>query len=671
MNQIIFQIFDVSINSSLIEWEYQLKNISKANGHWMLISPIQPPYNPNNSEWFMSYQPLSYQLTDETKKNLCRLTELANLYNVKVIVDVVWNHTSLQIYNEKTKYKYHPKNVLNADPNNMYPDELSFVWMNEILPDLNTQLQDVRNEAKIAIDTYRNCGVSGFRIDSGPYIDGEFFDFVFQSSPKNELHLYEIFLNNYSNYTDWMIARIKNDNAQVVFYYFNSLFEFVNSLNNFESNEQPIVQYFPPSIHFMTSILDHDIILNISNYNLYDLYTYFCIFLYFHQNKYILYGIYNKENSPNIFLWQRILFNWDNYFGTVEKIINAKLESPKVMGILTSKNNGQNGQFPVLECSVGRNCKMLINLSRNGQSSITSLPLNEVFPEKPYNLISLLTNLQLNEKDYNSETQQIFIPPSSFSITKNNNGYSNKTIPVVFFWYQGIDAIPEFVSNVFQEWLTFSKTNKDIQPLFYDRNIIENILSPTALEIVNLLEKNIPVPQVYAAVSDYVRWVLLRYLGGGVYLDTDTFPSQTSIYALNAFNEYDYILLGRESKYNINNAVIIVPPSRMDSLENIILALQESIIQNICLVNDQNICLPEEDIIKPYYFIKTDNKISVWILLNTGPYFLSTYLYENPDPNILILNYTWFYFSYPSTDKSNGKNMSLFQHIYSGYWNPS
>lgn len=72
-------------------------------------------------------------------------------------MDVVWNQTSSTIYKETTKYRYHEERV--ADSTTFYPQKiLSRLWESAGLPDLKTELFEIREEGYQAVQKYRRCG---------------------------------------------------------------------------------------------------------------------------------------------------------------------------------------------------------------------------------------------------------------------------------------------------------------------------------------------------------------------------------------------------------------------------------------------------------------------------------------------------------------------------------
>lgn len=416
----IFMIFDLSIDQ-LKPWEEHFMNARKAKGKWILVSPIQLFEN-YNSNWWSHYQPLKYELTLKTMSKLKCLCQLAREYGLNIMIDVVWNQTSLTVYTEATKYRYHEERI--AEPNVLYPQEiLSRLWQSSGLPDLKTELQEIKDEAITAVRQMRQCGVKGFRIDSAIWIDGDFFNDVFADSPPDELHLYEVFVREYiPSYLEWMDQRRKNDPANVIFYWFRTYYEINDTLNAFLNGTVSSfeLQFFP-SQDLMMSVLDYDIIQFAQQNNLYNLFQYFLILLYLQDTSYFMYTIVSYENSPNIPFQQSCLFNWFNYFQQVVPVLRSKKHTGVSVGTLSTffyPDTDLSNTLPLLIGKRNETDCLLVNFKSTFSNSVSSIPCTDLYPRwsaqsKLYGLLSqqLLTDL-------NYANGYIYCPENAYTIIR-------------------------------------------------------------------------------------------------------------------------------------------------------------------------------------------------------------------------------------------------------------
>jgi hypothetical protein len=429
-NQPIFMIFDLALDDP--SWDYHFSQAQRAHGEWVLVSPIQP-YQSYNSNWWSHYQPLSYEITPKTKRQLKRLCEKAASYGLKIMVDVVWNQTSLTVYTDATKYRYHEENI--ANPDILYPQKiLSHLWESSGLPDLKTELQEIREEGRRAVKTYRDAGVQGFRIDSGIWIDGDFFNFVFQNSPKCELHLYEVFVAKYYPYVEWMKERIKNDACKVIFYYFNPYYKMDGTLTDFlDGTISTFRQVYLPSRHLMNSVLDHDLVQYFKKDDLFNLFQYFLYVEFLQDTQYFMYTITTYQNSPNILFQQRTLFNWENYFGSVEPLLQIKKKLSRIPGTFTTfyyPGTDLSTTLPLLVGSRGPYDKMLVNFQSNFSDSVTSIPYDNLFPRQNNNnltLYGLISKTILGDKEY--ENGYIYCPENAFTLLEKISPCCPSNVP--------------------------------------------------------------------------------------------------------------------------------------------------------------------------------------------------------------------------------------------------
>jgi len=655
MNNPIFRIFDLDLNSD--QWDYHLDNVVKANGKYVLINPIQPVLQDTPESW-NKYQPLDLNIDEQTKTDLVILCSKAMSKGIKIIVDVIWNHTHITEYNDETKHLYNEKNIKDGF-SDVDPNELKELWMSNQLPKLNTTLMKNKNDALNAIETYRSCGVKGFRIDSANYIDDTFFDYVFKGSPKDEIHIYEIWIHDYQPYNIMMINRIQNDGCEVVFYNYKSFTEINNLVENILSNTgKREIQTFPPSEHLMNSILDQDLIMQFNKDRPLYLYMYFILSTFIQNDKYFIYSIFSTHGNTDNILIQDLLFNWENYFKTIQPILDIKTKLPKVIGQIECFINdyNTNNNVPILVGSVGKNCKILINLTNNQDNKISSHYLFNDQLSK-LNIKNLITNKKMNEE--NIKDNYIIIPRNSYTIIKNDISIRRNKINIIMFWYQGEDGLSDLAKKSVAVWSKFKNGNL----IFLHRENIHTYLSSDEMKVIYFLENKIEPPYIYAAISDFIRWIILKKIGGGMYIDCDIFPTSTTIYLINCYYEYDNIIMGKEPSTFVNNAVIIVNPS----VVNIINIICEKMIYNIYYneVTENN----ANDI--PYF---NDNPYFNWILMNTGPIFMKNIIDDGTldKSKLLLLDPLWLYSTYVNKIKIKsdkcGHNLGVIQHCYASEW---
>lgn len=669
MNNPIFRIFDIDLNSD--QWDYHFDNVLKANGKYVLINPIQPVLK-NTPEWWNKYQPLDLNIDHQTEVDLEILCHKAYMKGLKIVVDVVWNHTNIAQYKHHRRHLYVDKNIKEGILD-MNPEDLHHVWMSDQLPKLNTHLKKNKQDTLKAIETYRRCGVKGFRIDSANYIDDSFYDYVFQDSPKDEIHIYEIWVNDYQPYNNMMINRIQKDGCEVAFYNYKSFTEINNLVDNILNNSgKREIQTFPPSEHLMNSMLDHDLIMQFNKEKPLYLYMYFILSKFIQNDKYFIYSIFSTHGNTDNIMIQHLLFNWDNYFKTIQPILDIKKNLPKVIGQIECFTNDYNqSNVPILVGSVGKNCKILVNLTNNEDNKISS---HHLFHDQlsKLNIKNLITNQPMNEQ--NKQNDYIILPRNSYTIIKNDIRITRNKIPIVMFWYQGESGLSVLAKKSLHTWRQFKNGNV----LFLSRRNLPSYFTMEEMSVVEQIEQKIEPPYLYAAISDYVRWIVLRKIGGGMYIDCDIFPTSTTIYLINCFYEYDSIILGKEPSTYINNAVIIVNPTATKEINTIC----EKMTYNIynVPVSSETTSTSTDAVGIHYYggnsYHENDNKNPYfnWILLNTGPIFLKHIIETNEidHSKLLLLDSMWLYSAYTSDTKTKGENcghnLGVIQHCYAGEW---
>jgi hypothetical protein len=672
LNQPIFRIFNIKLDDA--GWDEHLNNVQKARGKWVLLSPMQEHNNIRN-QWWSRYQPLSYLYSAETLAQLSVLCAKAASRNLNVMMDVVWNHTSILKRSAKTRYRYNEKKTVQPGTAQTM-DEETTTWFSDGLPDLNTKLDEVKEEALAAVMQCRAAGVTGFRIDAFHMIDDDFFDYVFKGTPAHELHLYE--LPDGDRYINRMFHRMRTDGCEVVFYNtatHGKIADVAKQVLQTDTMEN-ILQLFPPSDHLMNASLSHDTIMSFNNNEPLYLFLYFLISKFIQSDKYFVYNIMHFQNTSVTI--QHLLFNWDNYFNTVEPIMRiVRQEAPDVIGTLSVYRFSN--RSPMIIGSLGRNLKMLINLKRaNNDVTTDEIPARLLFggDEPPDHMVALLKNGQRVAL----KNGMVYVPDNSYTIVKNEsaNGAPKPPMRLLFFWYQGWDAAPQYAKDAVAAW----KKHDDCTAVCLDRRTVARYLNGHDMQAIAHIERCVPAPYVYAVVCDYVRWAVLAR-APGAYIDCDVFPTSTSVYLLNCYYEYDRIVLGRETSY-VNNAFIIVPPSCQSFVPPIVAAMRENVFAltpGQFNDNDNHNNNPYGAYNGAYnggaYGKYKNDAIFEWVIQNTGPGFLTRITTIPGNANqYMILDHMWMYPNYQLDNKKErspdkcGENMGLIQHCYVGDWVP-
>ena len=226
-------------NWSLSTIESELEAIAIAGFRTIQISPLQPQKDYFGaglwgSNWWKLYQPLGFTIATEnhslgTLEDLVSLTEAAEAYGIRIIVDVVANHLaggtneSLNSNVSSFEPEIYNQNLIRTD-NGFASDSSIFAVTRGAIggfPDLKTEHPIVQSRVIDLLKAYVDAGVSGFRFDAAKHIetpeDGDYAsDFwpnvinAVQDYANNELYIYGEILNtvghnrSYSAYTPYM-----------------------------------------------------------------------------------------------------------------------------------------------------------------------------------------------------------------------------------------------------------------------------------------------------------------------------------------------------------------------------------------------------------------------------------------------------------------------------------
>ena len=142
------------------------------------INPIQPLKEDGLKEWWMSYQPIDFEIGNYfgTKEDLKLLCDEASKYDIKIFADVVINHMGSSI---DDNFKPHPRVNSRLQKSEYWRNKVKVKdWKNRQdvihncidLPGLNVYHKDVEDMIVIFLNELIDCGVMGFRFDAAKSI---------------------------------------------------------------------------------------------------------------------------------------------------------------------------------------------------------------------------------------------------------------------------------------------------------------------------------------------------------------------------------------------------------------------------------------------------------------------------------------------------------------------
>lgn len=176
-------------NWSMETVEANLEDIAIAGYSTVQISPMQPQKDYTGvaswgSTWWKFYQPLGFSIATEnhalgTKDDLISLCTAADVYGIKIIVDVVANHlaggTNESLNEDVLDYESEIYNLslIHTGVGSISDYNLAALvrgYMGDF-PDLQTENQVVQNAVLDLLKEYVDCGVDGFRFDAAKHIE--------------------------------------------------------------------------------------------------------------------------------------------------------------------------------------------------------------------------------------------------------------------------------------------------------------------------------------------------------------------------------------------------------------------------------------------------------------------------------------------------------------------
>lgn len=169
-----------------------MKNISDAGFTMVQTSPVQACFNPEGGSkklfdetgkegfWYYYYQPTDWKIGNQivgTREQMKNMMDSAAKYNIRVVVDVLPNHTAFDIDAvSKDFYKavggrdkmYHSQGL---NPVQDYNDRYQCtLWGSGALPDVNTENPDFQKYYMEFVNDLLGLGVRGFRYDTAKHI---------------------------------------------------------------------------------------------------------------------------------------------------------------------------------------------------------------------------------------------------------------------------------------------------------------------------------------------------------------------------------------------------------------------------------------------------------------------------------------------------------------------
>lgn len=133
-----------------------------------------------NGKWYYQYQPVDWKIGNYqlgTREDFCRMCEVAESYGIKVIVDVVPNHTTPDVDAVSADFiaavggfdKLYHKNGFNTLGNYSNRYQCTTAKMGG-LPDVNTENPLFQSYFMAFINDCIECGADGFRYDTAKHI---------------------------------------------------------------------------------------------------------------------------------------------------------------------------------------------------------------------------------------------------------------------------------------------------------------------------------------------------------------------------------------------------------------------------------------------------------------------------------------------------------------------
>lgn len=169
------------LNWNIKDIKENVETIAEQGFDKIQITPVQPLKEDNKDNWWLSYQPCGFNIGNQygSKEDLIELCQTASIYGIGIIVDVICTHMAqgdkMQPHSKVDKdlttnpYIWREKKNLEGDweYNNRY--KVTHYCAGN-LPGLNLYNWDLQDLIVKFLNELIDCGVAGFRFDSGKSI---------------------------------------------------------------------------------------------------------------------------------------------------------------------------------------------------------------------------------------------------------------------------------------------------------------------------------------------------------------------------------------------------------------------------------------------------------------------------------------------------------------------
>lgn len=204
------------------------------------INPVQPLKEEGLKEWWMSYQPIGFQIGNYfgSKEDLCKLCLEANKHGIRIFADVICNHMAADNH-DPLKPHERVDSKLRERPEYWRPKKVVTNWKNRNdvtqncmgLPGLNVYHPDVEAMVVRFLNELIDCGIDGFRFDAAKSIGLPSEGYRFWPNIIYQLKKYGLFLYG---------EVIFEENKKVV----DEYAEYMHVLGNYDgSKSEAMVKY--------------------------------------------------------------------------------------------------------------------------------------------------------------------------------------------------------------------------------------------------------------------------------------------------------------------------------------------------------------------------------------------------------------------------------------------
>lgn len=183
------------LNWDIKDIERQLEKVAEQGFDTIQIGPVQPLKEDNKDNWWIQYQPCGFTIGNQfgSKKDLIDLCERAKCYNISITVDVIFTHMAegkkaMEPHDRvdknlvNNKYLWREKKSLLGPLD--YDDRYRVTHhCAGNLPGLNMYNWDLQDMIAEFLNNLLDCGVAGFRVDSGKSIPLPTDDFEDKNLP--------------------------------------------------------------------------------------------------------------------------------------------------------------------------------------------------------------------------------------------------------------------------------------------------------------------------------------------------------------------------------------------------------------------------------------------------------------------------------------------------------